>query len=90
MAKLSKSNALLVIGEHRLKKNIFSHQRVYTRSLSLNMPVDTDVFSFFISSRITYRLTGYVSDLRAINYRLCGRHRNRSLQDSGGLDRHGD
>jgi hypothetical protein len=79
MAKLSKSNVLLVIGEHRLKKIIFSHQKVYTRSLSLNMSVDTDVFSFFISSRITYQLTGYVSDLRTTNYRLCLRHRDRSL-----------
>jgi hypothetical protein len=89
-AKLSKRNAFLIIGEHRIKKILFSHQRVYTRTLALNMPVDMVVFSFLISLRIPCRLTGYVSDLWTINYRLYARYRNRSLQDCGGTGRRGD
>jgi len=54
------------------------------------MPIDTDVFLFFVSLRIPCQLTGYVTDFWTINYRLCARYRNRSLQDCGGPVRRGD
>jgi len=89
-AELSKSKAVLVIGEHRIKKILFTHQRDCTRPLALNVPIDTDVFSFFISLRIPCGLTGYVSDLWTINYRLYARHRNRRMQNCRGPGHHGD
>ena len=88
-AKLSKSNAFFVIGEHRIKK-LFSVIKVFIPGRWLSMCLQIRMFSFFISLRIPCRLVGCVSDLWTINYRLCSRRRNRSSLDCGWPGRRGD
>jgi len=89
-AELSKSNALLVIGVYRIKKYFSVIKGILPGHWILICLIDMDVFSFFISVRIPCRLTGYVSDLWMINYKLYARDHNRSLQDCGGSGRRDD